>query len=120
MTPQRHDHTAQNHKGPEFADSGAGAVHHGADDGVGDGVAHPHDGDHDGGEDAQMEDAGAKLGHIGQNQDKIDVGSAVVQGEQDQLIGLCRFRPFAPASGTSRFILFIFISLFIANGPPPA
>ena len=46
-----------------------------------------------------MEDAGAKLGHIGQNQDEIDVGGAVVQGEQDQLIGFARFSPFSEASG---------------------
>ncbi len=85
----RHDRATQDHKGTEFADLRVGAVHHRADDGIGDGIADPHSSNHQRREDPQMQDIITELGHIGQNQDEIDVCGTVVQRKQHQLIRLC-------------------------------
>ena len=76
-----HYGAANHHKGTEFADFCGSTVHQGTDDRVGNGVEHTHECDHDGGIHAELQHAGSELGYIGKNQNKIDIGSTVVQGE---------------------------------------
>ena len=84
-----HDCAAQNHERAEFTNFGAGAVHHRADDRVGHGVGDTHDGDHDGGEHTQLQDARTELSDIGEDENEVNVGCAVVEREQHELIRLC-------------------------------
>ena len=86
---ERHDDAADDHEGTELAEAAVGLVHQGADDRVGDGVEDAHAGDHEGGEDRRdPQHRVAEGGDIGEDQYVIDIGGAVVHGEQGQLVRL--------------------------------
>ena len=112
----RHDGVADDHEGTELAELAVGAVHQGADEGVGDGVQHTHGGDHDRGKDgAQQQDLAAEGCHIGQNQNVVDVAGTIVQREQRQLIHLGAVYTGMMAGSTGVFGCFTHLRLLLLS-----